>query len=521
MQNSKRIVLIIIVFGIGILGLSQAFLPPGYISSFLLSAQDAQPQALEFKTQKTKTVEQAFLADNLKTNTAIKSISLAKVLGGGPTKDGIPALTNPQYETVDKASNLYADNSEGVLLELNNEVHWYSFDVLYWHEIINETIGNTPVVVTFCPLCGSSIVYDRALKNGEILSFGVSGKLWQSNLLMYDQATESLWSQIEGEAKVGDYTGETLRLIDSSIVPWEEAKKIPNLKVLSQDTGYQRTYGQNPYGTYEQNADLMFPVDSNDQTLPPKTLMIAGTYKDIPFALERLPLLESAPINLSIASDTLAVTLENGRIFVRNETGQAVPTFNTMWFSWANHWRTDQAVIWTKNPATAATPTETSAAAFNQGVTLFEYFSYGCSYCDQIHDALDDVLKEFPEVDLKLKHFIVYEEYLPLHEAQVCAAEQGKRYEFHDTYFKNYFPRKDQTTATQIAQTQNLDMTAYNECLASERPQQKINQDMQEGIALGVRGTPTMLVSGKNLPLQVFSGRTESSIRTELQSLDF
>ncbi len=501
------------VFFIASMGFTQAFLPAGFKPSFWLNQTTPNATTLVFETNET--LEQAFLKDQLTTNTAKRSIELSDVLGGGPAKDGIPALTNPDFIEASAADEIYNDDSLGVLVKIEGDARWYPFDILYWHEIINDTVAKTPVAVTFCPLCGSAITYNRRLENGETLNFGVSGKLWESNLLMYDTDTESLWSQIEGEAKVGALTGASLELINSQVITWAEVKNTPALKVQSQSTGYQRQYGRNPYGTYEQSSELMFPVKNLSHDLAPKTLMIAGQYQGVPFALERLPLLQKPSLSLQMPTEKLAVTVSNGQVKITNAVGEVVPTYNTMWFSWANHWRTDKAVIWSEN----LTPELILPKANKDQLNLIEYFSYGCSYCNQLHDALDTSLKSFPEVNLTLKHFIVYEAFLPIHEAQVCAAEQNQGYAFHDQYFKQYYPQKKAATGLKIAQALKLDLDQFESCLNSDRPQQVINRDLQEAVALGVRGTPTMLVEGPDKPLSVFSGRTTSTITTELTNL--
>jgi len=317
---------------------------------------------------------------------------------------------------------------------------------------------------------------------------------------------------------VGDLTGRGLDIVNSQVINWGEVKNIPNLQVLSRKTGFMRPYGENPYGTYEQNTELMFPVKNKDQSLPPKTIMVAGNYQGVPFALERLALFSETPIELAVGEETLTITVDGGKILVNNAIGQLVPTYNSMWFSWANHWRTDDAVIWSE--AIDNTPHIRLPLEANNKVNLIEYLSYGCSYCQQIHNALDAALKETPEVNLELKHFIVYEAFMPIHEAQVCADEQNQGYAFHDQYFKNYYPQKSVATGNQIAQELGLNKTDFASCLASNRPSDVINRDMQEGIALGVTGTPTLLVEGPNTPIRIFSARTKPSILAELATIN-
>ena len=146
-----------------------------------------------------------------------------------------------------------------------------------------------------------------------------------------------------------------------------------------------------------------------------------------------------------------------------------------------------------------------------------EYFSYGCYYCKQIHDPLHEALEELPHVKLELKHFIVYDEFLPIHEAQVCAAEQDLGYEFHDRYFTQHYPAKSAGAAQTIASKLNLDLDTFNNCLASDRPTQVIQADMAEAYQLGVRGTPTLLMQKPGRTLEVLSARSKAGIIQALQ----
>ena len=146
--------------------------------------------------------EQAFLSSGLSTDTGKSLIDLDLVLSGGPPKDGIPAINIPTFTGISSASSNLADDTLGLLVTADDDERFYPYNILVWHEIVNDTVGGIPVSVTFCPLCGSGIVYERVVNGQEVL-FGVSGRLYESNLLMYDSATESLWSQIEGRAVIG------------------------------------------------------------------------------------------------------------------------------------------------------------------------------------------------------------------------------------------------------------------------------------------------------------------------------
>jgi len=150
-------------------------------------------------------------------------------------------------------------------------VRIYPFQILTWHEIVNDVVGGRPVAVTFCPLCNTAIVFDATV-DGMPLDFGTTGRLRYSNLLMYDRQTESWWQQATGEAVIGEFTGKRLDLLPAPIVSWAEARqKFPGAQVLSRDTGFRRNYGQNPYAGYDNvdSSPFLFDGPLTPDQLPP------------------------------------------------------------------------------------------------------------------------------------------------------------------------------------------------------------------------------------------------------------
>src|SRR5262249_14248634 len=137
-------------------------------------------------------------------------------------------------------------------------------------ELVNDQIGDLPILVSYCPLCNSALVFDRRL-GGKVYDFGVSGMLRQSDMVMYDRQTESLWQQITGEALVGALSGKKLRVVRSQVAPFEAfARAFATGRVLSRETGHQRPYGQSPYAGYEFGGRLMMPVKpSRPLRIPP------------------------------------------------------------------------------------------------------------------------------------------------------------------------------------------------------------------------------------------------------------
>lgn len=187
-----------------------------------------------------------------KTDFSKRTIDISEVESGGPGKDGIPSIDNPVFVPVSKVTNLQA--IEPVIgLRIGNEAKAYPLRVLMWHEIVNDEIAGAPVAVTYCPLCNTSIVFDRRLRD-KVLDFGTTGNLRHSDLVMYDRQTESWWQQYGGEAIVGRYAGEKLSIIPSRLESFGEfRKRSPNGQVLIPNKPSARDYGTNPYVGYDQS----------------------------------------------------------------------------------------------------------------------------------------------------------------------------------------------------------------------------------------------------------------------------
>lgn len=298
-------------------------------------------------TIRTDKIQQNFIRDGLKTNTALASISLDKVLDGGPGKDGIPALTNPLFVSVSDASNFLTDELEGIKVSIGNTTRFYPYNILVWHEIVNDVLEGKHLAVTFCPLCGSAIVFD-ADSNGKSEIFGVSGKLYESNLLMYDKVTESLWSQILGEAVVGDKTGEKLAIFPSQVISFKEIKShYPQAMVLSIKTGFKRNYSLYPYGDYNTSQKIYFPISINDTRLPAKEIMYIVNYNNHSIAFKRAALKDGIVAQVKVGGEIITARLHGGEVSVTTSLGAELPGYNAMWFSWAIYHQKDGAV-WEK-----------------------------------------------------------------------------------------------------------------------------------------------------------------------------
>lgn len=211
-----------------------------------------------------------------RTDFSKSSVDLAEIISGGPPKDGIPPIDNPQFISTSQATQ-WLDPEEPVLVVRHGgEARAYPLQILIWHEIVNDTVGGKPVLITFCPLCNSALVFDR--KVGErVLDFGTTGKLRNSDLVMWDRQTESWWQQLTGEGIVGAYTGTRLVFLPAPMVSYSTfVDNFPRGKVLSRETGTPHRYGKNPYAGYDSPGNRPFlMVNAVDRRLPPMERVIA------------------------------------------------------------------------------------------------------------------------------------------------------------------------------------------------------------------------------------------------------
>jgi hypothetical protein len=265
------------------------------------------------------------------------SILKSEIFSGGPPKDGIPALSEPKFVTANAAKRFMNSEDRVLGLARNSQVKAYPIKILNWHEIVNDTIGSEAVVVTFCPLCGTGMVFDGKIK-GKNLTFGVSGLLYQSDMLLYDRKTDSLWSQIMGEAVTGPLMGERLKLLSSTQTTWGRWKKAhPETLVLSEDTGYQRDYDRDPYKGYYKSSRLMFGVKNRNKAYHPKEqvigLEIDGKFKAYPFSeLAKA----KQPVTDKLNGVAIKVTFDkkSQTAVIRNSKGEKLPSVVGFWFAW-------------------------------------------------------------------------------------------------------------------------------------------------------------------------------------------
>ena len=268
------------------------------------------------------------------TNTAIPA---KQIFSGGPPRDGIPAIDQPHFVPASKAG--FMQSGDRVLgIVINGKARAYPIKILNWHEIVNDIFSGKALVVTYCPLCGSGIIYDARV-NGKRLSFGVSGLLYNSDMLLYDRQTKSLWSQILSKAISGSLRGKSLKIISSSRSRWGLWKKQhPNTDVLSTNTGFDRDYKHSPYGNYDKSSKLYFQVAAKSKKYHPKErvlgISINGKYKSYPFI--ELARQGQSPLNDSFAGKRLSITFNaaNRDGIIKDQAGHIIPSINSFWFAW-------------------------------------------------------------------------------------------------------------------------------------------------------------------------------------------
>ena len=274
---------------------------------------------------------QQFITDGKK-----HSIPLGEILSGGPGKDGIPSIDNPTFISANEAREFLTDTDVGLGIILKGEARFYPYQILVWHEIVNDVISGVPVLVTYCPLCATGVAFDPRV-DGEHMKFGVSGMLWQSNLLMYNRTgnpdTESLWSQVLGEAVLGELTGTRLSIVPSDTVRYGDwVRNNPNTRVLSRNTGTTRTFGFDPYGDYYTNTNVSFGASFTDNRLHPKAFVL-GVERDGNFKAYHKDAIPEGSTTDTFAGETIAIE-RNGDMIRLTVAGEPLPFIGGFWFSW-------------------------------------------------------------------------------------------------------------------------------------------------------------------------------------------
>ncbi|NIW36761.1 MAG: DUF3179 domain-containing protein, partial [Gemmatimonadetes bacterium] len=216
------------------------------------------------------------------------------------------AIDDPKFVDVREADRWLGDREPIVVFERNGVTRGYPWQILIWHEIVNDEVGGLPVSITYCPLCNTAIAFDRRL-GGRVLDFGTTGKLRHSDLVMYDRQTESWWQQATGEAIVGELTGTALSFLSAPTISWSDFKsEYPDAAVLSRETGYERPYGSSPYDGYDSGRPWLFR-GRTDGRLPAMARVVVVKSGDAAVVYPMETLAEEKAVNHEVGGTPITV----------------------------------------------------------------------------------------------------------------------------------------------------------------------------------------------------------------------
>ncbi|MHA1964571.1 MAG: DUF3179 domain-containing protein [Candidatus Thorarchaeota archaeon] len=354
------VVLVVIGVGGGLLLTSNSIIPPGSTPTVPTGPNPPIDRDFEYPVNET-------LLDELAANR----------LSGGPPPDGIPSIDDPVYVDVSVGDEFLVDSDIVFGLVYNGEVIAFPQKILVWHEIVNDLVGGEQLSITYCPLTGSSIAFKGNIEGNET-TFGTSGSLINSNLVMYDRITSSYWPQIFSQSVSGQEKGVRLERIHMIWTTWTRWKAaFPDTLVLSTTTGYVRDYERDPYGSYNdtnsyyQQGNPVFPVMHEDNRLNPKDVVIGVDVYDAQYAISKEYMRDNKVANLELGDEKVVLfydfTLDTVRAFSRSLEGQnytfshsggefideetsttwsregtsnlgsliEIDSFDVMWFAWA------------------------------------------------------------------------------------------------------------------------------------------------------------------------------------------
>lgn len=275
------------------------------------------------------------IKDTFKFNDSTKSsITLSELSQACARVDCIPAINNPEFAAIAEIKSIRSKDVM-MMVDYNGVQKAYSRKIMQNHEIVNDYFGTKPVAMTYCPLCGTAVGFIPII-DGERVEFGVSGLLHNSDLVMYDRKTISLWGQITGRAIVGVKTGDRLKTVSAALMTWKQLKQdYPNALVLLPPTMKRRAYKDFHYREYSKSSKLMYPVAARDSRLAAKKFVygveIDGTF----IAYEEKNLIKNSPMVESYGQYTLQVTYDKGKATaIDKKTGKEFNVLRAYWFAW-------------------------------------------------------------------------------------------------------------------------------------------------------------------------------------------
>ena len=480
-----------------------------------------------------------------------------EVMSGGVGRDGIPPLDNPLMHDQATADQWLLPRSPVIAVEIDGNARAYPLAILISHEIVNDVIGETPIAVTFCPLCNSAIVFDRRI-DGDTLRMGVSGLLRNSDLIMWDDRTQSWWQQFTGEGIVGTYTGRLLDIVPSQVVGYGAFKEqYPDGEVLST---HGQTYGTNPYANYDSSPQPFLFQGTIDTRLFATSRVLGVHHNDVSVAYSFETLAEDYIINDTVGgTDVVAFwqpgsvsALDNGFIdaskdvamaglFERNFDGQVLTfslngdaivddqtgstwnifgtatsgelagaelqqlnAFPHFWFAWAAFYP-DTDLYGYEAPSTDSLERFLLDPVYGNPdalVSLIEYGSYACSACRFWHEEgfIEDILDDFGgDVNLIFRDMPIVSPQYDQMSAEVaqCAFDQGNDlyWLFHDAMYTIARPGASSVDdMIEMGRQVGLDADVLRTCYDAGTHRQTVLFDFSRGTELGVRGTPTFFV---------------------------
>ena len=263
------------------------------------------------------------------------SIAAEKILRGGPPRDGIPAIDKPIFIGPEMAALARNERVMGVFFQ--GIAKAYPIRILNRHEVVNDNFAATPVVVSYCPLCGSGVVF-LLPEGAQGTTFGVSGLLYNSDVLLYDRESESLWSQLMLKAISGERKGETLTLLAATHTSWGEwQQRYPATLLLSEASAPGFRYRDNPYAAYESSEQLWFPVEQKSTALRAKERVLGLSLNGIDKAYPHSELAQSETVFDDVVGGQkvrLVWSVTSQSAYALDEAGQQLPTISAYWFAW-------------------------------------------------------------------------------------------------------------------------------------------------------------------------------------------
>lgn len=263
-------------------------------------------------------------------------VPLADLVQGCPERDCIPAIDAPKFVSAAEAS-FVGDDDIVLALTVDGDSRAYPVSILSRHEIVNDTVAGQPIAITYCPLCGSGAAFSRRIGD-SVTTFGVSGVLHNSDLVMYDRDSQTLWAQVIGRGIVGPRTGQELKPVAITQIEWSTWRsEHPDTQVLSTDTGFQVDYQGNPYAEYASSDRIMFPLSNRDQRIHPKMVVFGVSLGKSALAvtdeyLRAHPRLQTELGGVPVVVERAA----DGMVHATNTTdGSVLPAIRLFWFAWA------------------------------------------------------------------------------------------------------------------------------------------------------------------------------------------